>query len=287
MHNRTIYNNFPENVKTQIYGLDPNVPISILQDGSIPISLPLNLENGSLPVSLSGDGFVQISGVPTVIISGTVNFDGTPTVLIGEPVVVTGVLDLAAGAAVSISGTPTVLIDQPVAVTGALDLATGAAVSISGTPTVLIGNALTLSGIPTVAISGLVSVTIPQSVSVNLSSRLFTSVSAIVTVTQGTTAYFPSTNAFDVSELSDYSYFIGWLLTTVSGTMVLQPQIAPAINTAYGDLFVPANSSVTIVQGQRVHVTDTKYFEYSRLALSLSAPAGSSVTVLAYFQGVK
>ena len=225
---------------------------------------------GGTPTVLIGNA-LTLSGVPTVVISGTtpisgtVAVSGTPTVLIGN--------------ALTLSGVPTVVISGTTPISGT--------VTVGGTPTVLIGNALTLSGIPTVAISGLVSVTIPQSVSVNLSSRLFTSVSAIVTVTQGTTAYFPSTNAFDVSELSDYSYFIGWLLTTVSGTMVLQPQIAPAINTAYGDLFVPANSSVTIVQGQRVHVTDTKYFEYSRLALSLSAPAGSSVTVLAYFQGVK
>ena len=144
--NRIVFNNQPENLKIQLYGADPTTPVEISPDGSIPVCIPDNT-------------FIQISGVPSIAID--------------QPIEITGLIGLTAGAAVSISGTPTVLIGNAlelsgiptvaladaVAVTGALDLAAGAAVAISGTPTVLIGNALELSGIPTVALADAVAVT--------------------------------------------------------------------------------------------------------------------------------
>lgn len=137
------------------------------------------------------------------------------------------------------------------------------AVRVSGT--INIENAVIWSGVSTVAISVIITVIISQLINVN--------------------AHFLQSGAFNISNLTDYSYFIGWLGTSISRTLPIQSQISSEINSTFSDLFVLFNIRITINQGQEIYITDTKYFEYVRLSLSLNG--GSPITVLAYFQGVK
>ena len=285
------------------------VPTVILDAASaISLSVAEPLEVTGV-VDLGPTAAVAISGVPTVILDAA----SAISLSVAEPLEVTGVVDLGPTAAVAISGVPTVILDaasaislsvaEPLEVTGAVDLGPTAAVAISGVPVISISGvdtstgfvpvtgllefgsaAVAISGVPTVAVGSTVSVTIAEPVNFNLANRSTVNLSGLVAFVPGVTSYFPETGGIDVSDLIDYSYFIGWLEPAPVGTVVVQSQIAPVVNSIFGDLFVPGASPTVLTTGGLDVITDNRYLQFSRLAI-FDATVGS--TVLVYFQGLR
>ncbi len=285
------------------------VPTVILDAASaISLSVAEPLEVTGV-VDLGPTAVVAISGVPTVILDAA----SAISLSVAEPLEVTGVVDLGPSAAVAISGVPTVILDaasaislsvaEPLEVTGVVDLGPTAAVAISGVPVISISGvdtstgfvpvtgllefgsaAVAISGVPTVAVGSTVSVTIAEPVNFNLANRSTVNLSGLVAFVPGVTSYFPETGGIDVSDLIDYSYFIGWLEPAPVGTVVVQSQIAPVVNSIFGDLFVPGASPTVLTTGGLDVITDNRYLQFSRLAI-FDATVGS--TVLVYFQGLR
>ena len=257
-----------------------NLPLPMVAAAPLPIFGDVRVIN-TPNVSISGIPTVNLaSGTITVNIGPAIEISGIVSVTLNNPVQVTGVVDLGPTAAVAISGVPTVILDaasaislslaEPLEVTGVVDLGPTAAVAISGVPTVAVGST--------------VSVTIAEPVNFNLANRSTVNLSGLVAFVPGVTSYFPETGGIDVSDLIDYSYFIGWLEPAPVGTVVVQSQIAPVVNSIFGDLFVPGASPTVLTTGGLDVITDNRYLQFSRLAI-FDATVGS--TVLVYFQGLR
>ena len=290
-----------------------NLPLPMVAAAPLPIFGDVRVIN-TPNVSISGIPTVNLaSGTITVNIGPAIEISGIVSVTLNNPVQVTGVVDLGPTAAVAISGVPTVILDaasaislsvaEPLEVTGAVDLGPTAAVAISGVPVISISGvdtstgfvpvtgllefgsaAVAISGVPTVAVGSTVSVTIAEPVNFNLANRSTVNLSGLVAFVPGVTSYFPETGGIDVSDLIDYSYFIGWLEPAPVGTVVVQSQIAPVVNSIFGDLFVPGASPTVLTTGGLDVITDNRYLQFSRLAI-FDATVGS--TVLVYFQGLR
>ena len=298
------------------------IPTVNLASGTITVNIGPAIEISGI-VSVTLNNPVQVTGVVDLGPTAAVAISGVPTVIldaasaislsVAEPLEVTGVVDLGPSAAVAISGVPTVILDaasaislsvaEPLEVTGAVDLGPTAAVAISGIPVISISGvdtstgfvpvtgllefgsaAVAISGVPTVAVGSTVSVTIAEPVNFNLANRSTVNLSGLVAFVPGVTSYFPETGGIDVSDLIDYSYFIGWLEPAPVGTVVVQSQIAPVVNSIFGDLFVPGASPTVLTTGGLDVITDNRYLQFSRLAI-FDATVGS--TVLVYFQGLR
>ena len=287
MPNRIVFNNQPENLKIQLYGADPTTPVEISPDGSIPVCIPDNT-------------FIQISGVPSIAIDQPIEITGLIGLTAGAAVSISGVPTVLIGNALELSGIPTVTLADAVAVTGALDLAAGAAVSISGVPTVSLAGAVSISGVPTVSLAGAVSitgvpaVTIPGGIvfagtpTVVIGGRGFTSILlAATTVSSAVFLTTIATTAIDVSRFSDYSYAIRVEpnVTNVGAPLIIQPQVAPINNPAYF-----ANSgtaeSVPVNTISNIVLTDNQFLQYSRLAFTRAGGGGTGIIGLTiFFQG--
>ena len=298
------------------------IPTVNLASGTITVNIGPAIEISGI-VSVTLNNPVQVTGVVDLGPTAAVAISGVPTVIldaasaislsVAEPLEVTGVVDLGPSAAVAISGVPTVILDaasaislsvtEPLEVTGAVDLGPTAAVAISGIPVISISGvdtstgfvpvtgllefgsaAVAISGVPTVAVGSTVSVTIAEPVNFNLANRSTVNLSGLVAFVPGVTSYFPETGGIDVSDLIDYSYFIGWLEPAPVGTVIVQSQIAPVVNSIFGDLFVPGASPTVLTTGGLDVITDNRYLQFSRLAI-FDATVGS--TVLVYFQGLR
>ena len=298
------------------------IPTVNLASGTITVNIGPAIEISGI-VSVTLNNPVQVTGVVDLGPTAAVAISGVPTVIldaasaislsVAEPLEVTGVVDLGPTAVVAISGVPTVILDaasaislsvaEPLEVTGAVDLGPTAAVAISGVPVISISGvdtstgfvpvtgllefgsaAVAISGVPTVAVGSTVSVTIAEPVNFNLANRSTVNLSGLVAFVPGVTSYFPETGGIDVSDLIDYSYFIGWLEPAPVGTVVVQSQIAPVVNSIFGDLFVPGASPTVLTTGGLDVITDNRYLQFSRLAI-FDATVGS--TVLVYFQGLR
>lgn len=204
---------------------------------------PIQSSNGLLAVSLSG--------TPTVVVSGTipVSFSGNPTVAVSGTLPVT------------IMGTPTVLVGNSVNI-GSLP-----AVSLSGTPTVAISSASPLT------------ITVAKQLPVSIAGRGVTIFNIPGTVVSGTLTSF-ITPAIDVSQFSDYSYFVN--ARTVSGNYVIQPQLAPLDNSLY--YLNSGNPGVVTLSATNTNfiLTDNDFSYYSRIAISGNGSYGAFTI---YFQG--
>gem|GEM_PF-5076636 len=144
-------------------GIDGNVSIKGIKPmaGALPVTgelgfnFPTSIElTLSSEVSISGvtplNGSLPITGTVDLDPRATVSISGTPTVVIDQPIGITGDLN------VSISGLT--LVDGALPIAGTVQLAPESAVAITGTPTVLIDQALEITGI--VAVDGVVPVEI-------------------------------------------------------------------------------------------------------------------------------
>ena len=161
----------PESGRIQIYGSDSKLPIQVDDYGNLNVSIT-NIAQISGAVELTGDPRVSISGVDVE--------DGAFTV--------TGVIDLAPEAMVTITGTPTVLIDQPVEVEGT--------VSISGIDPIDGALPIEITGVT------LVNGALPF----DLSSRSATSI--VTVLSEVATGVTTLTDGYDVSQFSDFSFFV-------------------------------------------------------------------------------
>ena len=117
MPNRLIYNQNPENVKTQIYGSDLSQPIEVV-DGAISVTgtfsvnteTPLSVSVLSLPeITVANE--LTIASLPEVTVANELTIVSLPEVTVANE------LTIASLPAIELSGTPTVVFNQPVEVT--------------------------------------------------------------------------------------------------------------------------------------------------------------------------
>ena len=103
MPNRLIYNQNPENVKTQIYGSDLSQPVEVV-DGAISVTGTFSV-NTETPLSVS------VLSLPEITVANELTIASLPEVTVANE------LTIASLPAIELSGTPTVVFDQPVEIT--------------------------------------------------------------------------------------------------------------------------------------------------------------------------
>ena len=125
MPNRTVINNVPESLKTQVYGSDLNQPLQV--------------ENGALSVT----GVVGIDSVNPI----SVSVDALPDVTIANSLTIASLPNVTIANSLSIASLPNVTIASLPNVTIANSL------TIASLPNVTIANSVTIAGSPSVILS--------------------------------------------------------------------------------------------------------------------------------------
>ena len=321
MPNRIIYNNNPENVKTQIYGSDPNQPIEVF-DGALAVTgvlgvdttTPLSVSVNSLPaIEISGAQSIEITGVASVSIVNPVIVSSLPAVEVSGLVSVTlpevltvtaeqplevNVLTLpevSIGNELTIASLPAVEVSGLVSVTLA-DVLTVTAeqpleVNVLTLPEVSIGNELTIASLPAIEISGTPTVLIDQPIEVTTGTTNLAVQLAARTVTNDIQSYTLNststitTPVYYVGELRDFGYLMFSTAQDVTAIAYASPLPSgiPAISLAGPVALSPTQVVLPAGYATGGYIANVEYSHYSYVALEVST--STDVTVDIYFQG--
>ena len=321
MPNRIIYNNNPENVKTQIYGSDPNQPIEVF-DGALAVTgvlgvdttTPLSVSIDSLPaIEISGAQSIEITGVASVSIVNPVIVSSLPAVEVSGLVSVTlpDVLTVTAeqplevnvltlpevsiGNELTIASLPAVEVSGLVSVTLA-DVLTVTAeqpleVNVLTLPEVSIGNELTIASLPAIEISGTPTVLIDQPIEVTTGTTNLAVQLAARTVTNDIQSYTLNststitTPVYYVGELRDFGYLMFSTAQDVTAISYASPLPSgiPAISLAGPVALSPTQVVLPAGYATGGYIANVEYSHYSYVALEVST--STDVTVDIYFQG--
>ena len=275
MPNRIIYNNNPENVKTQIYGSDPNQPIEVF-DGALAVTGVLGVDT-TTPLSVS------IDSLPAIEISGaqSIEITGVASVSIVNPVIVSSL------PAVEVSGLVSVTLADVLTVTAEQPLE----VNVLTLPEVSIGNELTIASLPAIEISGTPTVLIDQPIEVTTGTTNLAVQLAARTVTNDIQSYTLNststitTPVYYVGELRDFGYLMFSTAQDVTAIAYASPLPSgiPAISLA-GPVAL-STTQVILPAGYATggYIANVEYSHYSYVALEVST--STDVTVDIYFQG--
>ena len=256
MPNRIIYNNNPENVKTQIYGSDPNQPIEVF-DGALAVTGVLGVDT-TTPLSVS------VNSLPTIEISGaqSIEITGVASVSIVNPVIVSSL------PAVEVSGLVSVTLPEVLTVTAEQPLE----VNVLTLPEVGIGNELTIASLPAVEVSGLVSVTLPEVLTVTAEQPLEVNVLTLPEVSIGNELTIASLPAIEISGTS--TVLIDQPIEVTTGTTNLAVQLAA--RTVTNDIQSYTLNSTSTITTPVYYVGELRDFGY------LMFSTAQDVTAIAY-----
>ena len=321
MPNRIIYNNNPENVKTQIYGSDPNQPIEVF-DGALAVTgvlgvdttTPLSVSVNSLPaIEISGAQSIEITGVASVSIVNPVIVSSLPAVEVSGLVSVTlpevltvtaeqplevnvltlpevsigNELTIASLPAVEVSGLVSVTLPEVLTVTAEQPLE----VNVLTLPEVSIGNELTIASLPAIEISGTPTVLIDQPIEVTTGTTNLAVQLAARTVTNDIQSYTLNststitTPVYYVGELRDFGYLMFSTAQDVTAIAYASPLPSgiPAISLAGPVALSPTQVVLPAGYATGGYIANVEYSHYSYVALEVST--STDVTVDIYFQG--
>ncbi len=321
MPNRIIYNNNPENVKTQIYGSDPNQPIEVF-DGALAVTgvlgvdttTPLSVSIDSLPaIEISGAQSIEITGVASVSIVNPVIVSSLPAVEVSGLVSVTladvltvtaeqplevnvltlpevsigNELTIASLPAVEVSGLVSVTLPEVLTVTAEQPLE----VNVLTLPEVSIGNELTIASLPAIEISGTPTVLIDQPIEVTTGTTNLAVQLAARTVTNDIQSYTLNststitTPVYYVGELRDFGYLMFSTAQDVTAIAYASPLPSgiPAISLAGPVALSPTQVVLPAGYATGGYIANVEYSHYSYVALEVST--STDVTVDIYFQG--
>ena len=275
MPNRIIYNNNPENVKTQIYGSDPNQPIEVF-DGALAVTGVLGVDT-TTPLSVS------IDSLPAIEISGaqSIEITGVASVSIVNPVIVSSL------PAVEVSGLVSVTLADVLTVTAEQPLE----VNVLTLPEVSIGNELTIASLPAIEISGTPTVLIDQPIEVTTGTTNLAVQLAARTVTNDIQSYTLNststitTPVYYVGELRDFGYLMFSTAQDVTAIAYASPLPSgiPAISLAGPVALSPTQVVLPAGYATGGYIANVEYSHYSYVALEVST--STDVTVDIYFQG--
>ncbi len=275
MPNRIIYNNNPENVKTQIYGSDPNQPIEVF-DGALAVTGVLGVDT-TTPLSVS------IDSLPAIEISGaqSIEITGVASVSIVNPVIVSSL------PAVEVSGLVSVTLADVLTVTAEQPLE----VNVLTLPEVSIGNELTIASLPAIEISGTPTVLIDQPIEVTTGTTNLAVQLAARTVTNDIQSYTLNststitTPVYYVGELRDFGYLMFSTAQDVTAISYASPLPSgiPAISLAGPVALSPTQVVLPAGYATGGYIANVEYSHYSYVALEVST--STDVTVDIYFQG--
>ena len=275
MPNRIIYNNNPENVKTQIYGSDPNQPIEVF-DGALAVTGVLGVDT-TTPLSVS------VNSLPTIEISGaqSIEITGVASVSIVNPVIVSSL------PAVEVSGLVSVTLPDVLTVTAEQPLE----VNVLTLPEVSIGNELTIASLPAIEISGTPTVLIDQPIEVTTGTTNLAVQLAARTVTNDIQSYTLNststitTPVYYVGELRDFGYLMFSTAQDVTAIAYASPLPSgiPAISLAGPVALSPTQVVLPAGYATGGYIANVEYSHYSYVALEVST--STDVTVDIYFQG--
>ena len=275
MPNRIIYNNNPENVKTQIYGSDPNQPIEVF-DGALAVTGVLGVDT-TTPLSVS------VNSLPTIEISGaqSIEITGVASVSIVNPVIVSSL------PAVEVSGLVSVTLPEVLTVTAEQPLE----VNVLTLPEVSIGNELTIASLPAIEISGTPTVLIDQPIEVTTGTTNLAVQLAARTVTNDIQSYTLNststitTPVYYVGELRDFGYLMFSTAQDVTAIAYASPLPSgiPAISLAGPVALSPTQVVLPAGYATGGYIANVEYSHYSYVALEVST--STDVTVDIYFQG--
>ena len=275
MPNRIIYNNNPENVKTQIYGSDPNQPIEVF-DGALAVTGVLGVDT-TTPLSVS------IDSLPAIEISGaqSIEITGVASVSIVNPVIVSSL------PAVEVSGLVSVTLPDVLTVTAEQPLE----VNVLTLPEVSIGNELTIASLPAIEISGTPTVLIDQPIEVTTGTTNLAVQLAARTVTNDIQSYTLNststitTPVYYVGELRDFGYLMFSTAQDVTAIAYASPLPSgiPAISLAGPVALSPTQVVLPAGYATGGYIANVEYSHYSYVALEVST--STDVTVDIYFQG--
>ena len=275
MPNRIIYNNNPENVKTQIYGSDPNQPIEVF-DGALAVTGVLGVDT-TTPLSVS------IDSLPAIEISGaqSIEITGVASVSIVNPVIVSSL------PAVEVSGLVSVTLPEVLTVTAEQPLE----VNVLTLPEVSIGNELTIASLPAIEISGTPTVLIDQPIEVTTGTTNLAVQLAARTVTNDIQSYTLNststitTPVYYVGELRDFGYLMFSTAQDVTAIAYASPLPSgiPAISLAGPVALSPTQVVLPAGYATGGYIANVEYSHYSYVALEVST--STDVTVDIYFQG--
>ena len=256
MPNRIIYNNNPENVKTQIYGSDPNQPIEVF-DGALAVTGVLGVDT-TTPLSVS------VNSLPTIEISGaqSIEITGVASVSIVNPVIVSSL------PAVEVSGLVSVTLPEVLTVTAEQPLE----VNVLTLPEVSIGNELTIASLPAVEVSGLVSVTLPDVLTVTAEQPLEVNVLTLPEVSIGNELTIASLPAIEISGTP--TVLIDQPIEVTTGTTNLAVQLAA--RTVTNDIQSYTLNSTSTITTPVYYVGELRDFGY------LMFSTAQDVTAIAY-----
>ena len=275
MPNRIIYNNNPENVKTQIYGSDPNQPIEVF-DGALAVTGVLGVDT-TTPLSVS------VNSLPAIEISGaqSIEITGVASVSIVNPVIVSSL------PAVEVSGLVSVTLADVLTVTAEQPLE----VNVLTLPEVSIGNELTIASLPAIEISGTPTVLIDQPIEVTTGTTNLAVQLAARTVTNDIQSYTLNststitTPVYYVGELRDFGYLMFSTAQDVTAIAYASPLPSgiPAISLAGPVALSPTQVVLPAGYATGGYIANVEYSHYSYVALEVST--STDVTVDIYFQG--
>ena len=275
MPNRIIYNNNPENVKTKIYGSDPNQPIEVF-DGALAVTGVLGVDT-TTPLSVS------IDSLPAIEISGaqSIEITGVASVSIVNPVIVSSL------PAVEVSGLVSVTLPDVLTVTAEQPLE----VNVLTLPEVSIGNELTIASLPAIEISGTPTVLIDQPIEVTTGTTNLAVQLAARTVTNDIQSYTLNststitTPVYYVGELRDFGYLMFSTAQDVTAISYASPLPSgiPAISLAGPVALSPTQVVLPAGYATGGYIANVEYSHYSYVALEVST--STDVTVDIYFQG--
>ena len=275
MPNRIIYNNNPENVKTQIYGSDPNQPIEVF-DGALAVTGVLGVDT-TTPLSVS------IDSLPAIEISGaqSIEITGVASVSIVNPVIVSSLpaVEVSGLVSVTLADVLTVTAEQPIEV------------NVLTLPEVSIGNELTIASLPAIEISGTPTVLIDQPIEVTTGTTNLAVQLAARTVTNDIQSYTLNststitTPVYYVGELRDFGYLMFSTAQDVTAIAYASPLPSgiPAISLAGPVALSPTQVVLPAGYATGGYIANVEYSHYSYVALEVST--STDVTVYIYFQG--
>ncbi|MTQ06923.1 hypothetical protein GMB73_05570 [Turicibacter sanguinis] len=131
MPNRTVINNVPESLKTQVYGSDLNQPLQV--------------ENGALSVT----GVVGIDSVNPI----SVSVDALPDVTIANSLTIASLPNVTIANSLTIASLPNVTIANSLTIASLPNVTIANSLTIASLPNVTIANSVTIAGSPSVILS--------------------------------------------------------------------------------------------------------------------------------------
>ncbi|MDB8566234.1 hypothetical protein [Turicibacter sanguinis] len=264
MPNRTVINNVPESLKTQVYGSDLNQPLQV-ENGALSVTGVVGIDSVN-PISVSVDA------LPDVTIANSLTIASLPNVTIANSLTIASLPNVTIANSLTIASLPNVTIANSLTIASLPNVTIANSLTIASLPNVTIANSLTIASLPNVTIAN--SVTIAGSPSVILSARQ--TVNTVLNLSFATTTV--STPIYDVADLYDFSYFF-FSSTSVTAYIYVSPITNPLLPVT------SPNYPITIDEAGIGIGTPDRYLFYTYAQVNAAGvDAGESVTV--YLQGL-